>query len=127
MKVTPALTREIVTFGVVGAIGAGTAAAIYIGLVLVGFHYVAASLTAWVIGVFVGYALNRRFTFNSRTKVSRSLPRVVGIYILQQAIGLGGIAILVEAFGLGPIPAYFVMVPLGMAFSFVAMKTIGFR
>jgi putative flippase GtrA len=115
-----------VSFVLVGGLAAGSGAAIYAGLVMLGWHFVAASLTSFAATVPLGYALNRAFTFRSAERVSRSFPRVAAIYIAQQVIMLVGIGLLVD-FGLGPVVAYAAVLPFAVVFSYFAMKHFGFR
>lgn len=110
----------------VGLVGAGVNAGVYVVLTLWGWHYAAALVVAWAVSVLVGYGLNRTFTFRSEAKVSRSLPRVALIYLVQQGIAVGLIGLLVDGLGLDSILAYFLTVPFVVAFSFVAMKQWGF-
>ena len=124
---TPNWRTQLVAFVAVGGLGAAINAGIYAGLVLAGVHYAIASMIAWAISLGVGYTLNRQFAFRSKTKVSRSLPRVILVYVGQQALALTGIAVLTEIAGLDPIVAYVLMMPPAILFSFVAMRVFAFR
>ncbi len=118
---------QLATFIAVGGLGAAINAGIYAGLVVGGMHYAIASMVAWVISLAVGYTLNRRFAFRSTNKVSRSLPRVVLVYLCQQGLALGGIGLLTEVASVNPILAYVLMMPPAILFSFVAMRIFAFR
>jgi putative flippase GtrA len=119
--------KEVLLFGFIGVMGVAVNISVYYGLLQMGWHYTIASLPGWIAGVLAGYGLNRQFTFHSKTKVSRSLPRVVAIYLIQQGICVGGTALLVELAGLGSFVAYVLTIPPGIIFSFLAMRYFGFR
>lgn len=123
----PTIWSQLATFVVVGGFGAILNAGIYAALVVLGIHYAIASVVAWMAALAVGYILNRKFAFKSDVSVARSLPRVLLIYIFQQAIAIAGIAALTELGGVGPIYAYIMMMPPAILFSFVAMRTFAFK
>lgn len=119
--------RRFIIFGVVGLCGVGVNLAAYYALLLFGAPYLLASFLAWVAALLVGYVLNRTFTFRSRAAVSHSLPRVVLVYALQQAVMLGSMAGLVELAGISAGIAYLIVLPPCVALSFFALRDFAFR
>jgi putative flippase GtrA len=87
-------------FMAVGALNLVVTYAIYAGLVLLGCPYNLALALDYVVGVCIGYTLNRWWTFASRAASHRSLPRYVATYvaayllngILLNAVVLSGLA-----------------------------------
>ncbi|MFZ4071555.1 MAG: GtrA family protein [Caulobacterales bacterium] len=116
------MLKELVRFGVVGAIGVAINLGIYALGIYVGFHYLAAAMIAWMTAVLVGFVLNRLFTFKSNAPVHVALPRVVAVYAGQQALILAIIALLVEVFHADKFKSYLVALPPAVAFSFFAMR-----
>jgi len=91
--------RSIVTFIVMG----GITTVVHVIVGLIAFHFGGlsafnANLVAFSCGFFVSYFGHRSYTFRSRARVSRSMPRFLAIsgvsLVLNQAIVYGVVTVL---------------------------------
>lgn len=119
--------QRLASFGLVGAAGVLLNAGVYAGLVSAGVHYAIASVLGWALAVLFGFALNYRFTFNSNAKVSKSLPRVVGIYLAQLVVQLAAMGLLIDGLSLPKFTAWVITAAPIVAVSYVVLKRFGYR
>lgn len=102
-----------------GALNTGTTYLLYLAFLQLSSYQVAYS-SAFVLGIFISYALNAKFVFRAGIALS-SLIRFPVVYLAQYILGLGLVAILVEFAGVAswvaPIFAILVTVPFTFALS----------
>jgi putative flippase GtrA len=118
---------QLARFGAFGVLGAGTNFLVYWVGLHVGAHYVIASCAGWISGLLIVFVLNRRFNFRSGGSASRDLVRTFGVYSAQQAVVVAGLATGIEILRLDPLLAYFLVLPVALAVSFLGMKFFAMR
>lgn len=117
---------ELVRYGLVGLVNAGTYLGLYSLLVVLGVPYVLAAIVAFPVPVALGYWLHEHWTF------ARSEPTIrrLGIFLILQAcafgVGLGLLVLLVNGFGWNPIVARLVATPVGPLVAYVASRILIF-
>ncbi len=77
-----ALTGEIGRFLIVGALSTVVNYSVFYGLILLGIDYIPAAAGGFLIGVAVGYSLNKSWTFGVSAPSS---PKLVAFYWLSTA------------------------------------------
>ena len=83
-----AITRELLGYGVASAAALAADASVLLALVsLAGWHYLAASLVAFICGGVVAYVLSVRFVFKRHRM--RSRPWELGAFLALGAVGVG--------------------------------------
>jgi len=101
----------------------------FMALLAAGYHYAISGIGSWLCSVGVGFAMNRRFTF----QISGSSGRgrhfrlfIVGA-VLQLLLALAGYAALIGGLGLKPTLAFCINLLMTTAFSFAFMNLVTFR
>ncbi|HWI81799.1 GtrA family protein [Ramlibacter sp.] len=86
------LLRQSIRFGVVGAVNTGVGlAAIYGLMFFAGAAPAAANLAGYLLGMGVGFGLNRSWTFASGRPVADLLPRYVLVLALAYLANLAAV------------------------------------
>ncbi len=98
---TPRLPQQFLRFGLVGGLcyltGLGV---LYLGTDVAGWHYLASMCLALLIANFLGWALNRKWTFASRSpELLNELARYYGVNLSSHVVTLGLMALLVGFLG----------------------------
>ena len=99
----------------------------YVLLVFWGFHYLAASGVAWLLGVINSYYLNRKITFSSNAPIVGELTRHLIVYIMQLLIAWILLIILIEFAGFDYITSYLMNIIFVTIVSFIGLKYFAFR
>jgi putative flippase GtrA len=117
---------ELMRYGVVGLINAGTYLGMYSGLVLIGVPFVLAAVLAFPLPVALGYWLHEHWTFARGEPTARRL----GAFLLLQAMALGGslllLILLVDGLGLNAILARVITTPLLPLLAYLVSRTFVF-
>jgi len=110
-------------YSLVGAIGTATH---YVLLVLLvqaaAVNPVLASTVGAVAGAIVNYALNHRYTFDSRRRYHESLPRFMAIAAVGMAINAALLAALVNGLGVHYLAAQVVATLAVLGVTFLANR-----
>ena len=81
---------KIFRFILVGSVNTIAMYILYVGIIFIGLSYNIALTIDYVIGIIVGYMMNRYWTFAVNTSVMKSFPKYcvtyVGIYFINLAI-----------------------------------------
>jgi len=122
------MTR-LIRFGLTGALTTALSYVVFIGLIRLGTHYEAASAASWALGLVVGFAVNRRFTFGISGADRRK--RDFTLYglgsLLQLGLGLTGYALLIGRLRLDPTPAFILNTAVTATFNFLFLRFVTFR
>ncbi len=114
-------------FLISGLFNTGTTYLLYLGFLQI-YSYRIAYTCAFVLGVFISYALNAWFVFRSGVSI-KSLIRFPVAYLAQYVLGLVLVAILVEyadiSEWIAPLFAIIVTVPLTFGFSKIIVNVQG--
>ena len=125
---TPAMGR-LLRFVITGALTTATAYVVFIGLIAVGVYYLVANVFAWGLSLLVGFAVNRRFTFQIRGATDRT--RHFGLYVLgavlQLMLGSIGYWVLIGRFHLDPTPAFVLNLIVTSTFNYLFLSLVAFR
>lgn len=107
-----ATRRQLLSFGVVGAVSNAVTYALYLVVTSLGMGHKTAMTFVFATSVASTYALNRRWTFNHGGPVTQSAQRYVGIYALAYVGNLAALALLVD---IANLPHQLVMLALIVA------------
>ena len=123
------LVTHLRRFVVVGLISTGVAYLLFTGLLRLGVHYLLASAIAWAISLAVGFALNRRYTFDIRGPDGR--VRNLALYVMgalgQLALGSADYALMIGKLGIEATPAFIINTAIVATASFIFSKWVTFR
>jgi len=91
-------SRQFIVFCVIGSLATVLNYGIFWLLYHVNVQYIIASAGGYVAGVFVGFALNRRFTFKTKSEQTYSVEvtKYLLVYFMSLLLGLGLLSILVK-------------------------------
>jgi putative flippase GtrA len=119
---------SVVRFGLVGGFVTGVVYLVFIGLIQIGAHYLTAQAWSWLVGLALGYGLNRTFTFAVAKRVGLvELLLYLSCYLLQYALGAIGFWLWIDQLHFGPTLAFVCNVVITTIFSFVFMRGVVFR
>lgn len=124
----PEMTR-LIRFGVTGALTTALAYAVFVGLIGLGVFYETACVASWAAGLFVGFTVNRRFTFgvSGAPRRGRDALFYLAGALLQLALGLGGYALLFGRLHLDKSPAFVINTAIAATFNFLFQRFVTFR
>ncbi len=98
---TRALSRQFVTFALIGLVGTGGHYAVLIALVQSGIAGPTVATTAgFAVGAIINYALNYRFTFASDRPHGEALPRFLAVAATGAGINYLVVRAGIDSFGL---------------------------
>jgi putative flippase GtrA len=117
---------ELVRYGIVGVVNAGSYLALYTVLVLVGVPYLLAAVVAFPLPVALGYWLHERWTFASNAPTVRRLGMFLVLQIFAFGVGLGLLVLFVSGLGWNPILARVIAMPIGPLATYVASRWLIF-
>ena len=122
------MSPRVLRFLMVGGVTTAMNYVLLAGLVHAGLHHLAAATVGWAAGLIVSFVLNKRFTFEVRSRADlREVGSFVGGYLLQLLLGLSVYAVLIDGLRL-PLPAAFLInLVVVAAFSFLFMRRAVFR
>ncbi len=122
------MTR-LIRFGLTGALTTAFSYGVFIGLIHLGLYYEIASVASWALGLCVGFALNRRFTFgiSGADRRTRDFSFYVLGSLLQLGLGLGGYALLIGRLRLDATPAFILNTAVTATFNFLFLRFVTFR
>ena len=125
----PVSTRaSLLRFVLVGSLTTGLNLAIFVLLIRLGLHYLAASTVGWAAGLLTSFLLNKNYTFAvPGGATSGEAARFLGTSLSQLLLGAAGYVALIDGLRLAPVPAFFVNLVLVSLFSFTCMKLFVFR
>jgi len=90
------LFKVFIKFCIVGGIATVFNYALFFFLFQNGLHYLVASGSGYILGVFIGFLLNKYFTFQSKsTKYHVELSKYFLVYAISLILGLGLLKMLV--------------------------------
>lgn len=120
---------RLIRFGLTGALTTALSYIGFIGLIRLGVYYEAASVVSWGLGLFVGFTINRRFTFgiSGADRRRRDFSLYLVGSLLQLGIGLTGYALLIGRLGLDATPAFILNTAVTASFNFVFLRFVTFR
>jgi putative flippase GtrA len=120
---------RLIRFGLTGALTTALSYIGFIGLIRLGVYYEAASVVSWGLGLFVGFTINRRFTFgiSGADRRRRDFSLYLVGSLLQLGIGLTGYALLIGRLGLDATPAFILNTAVTASFNFLFLRFVTFR
>jgi putative flippase GtrA len=119
-------TKELMRYGIVGALNAATYLALYTALVLVGVPYVVAAIVGFPLPVALGYWLHERWTFARNEPTLRRLGSFLMLQILAFGGGLLLLVLLVSGLGVNPIVARVIATPISPLLVYVVGRALIF-
>ena len=100
----------------------------YILLHFLSVHYLIASASGFIAGVFAGYHLNRIWTFQAHDKRRhRDIVKYYSVYIASLSLSLLFLKITVSVFGIDPYIANIFAIGLTTCTNFLGLKFVVFR
>ena len=115
-------------FLMVGGLTTGLNFLLFVGLTHLGLHHLVAATVGWAAGLAVSFVLNKRFTFEVRTRAdAREVGAFIGGYLLQLGLGLAVYWVLIDGLGLRPSAAFLLNLVVVAVFSFAFMRQAVFR
>ena len=112
-------------------VGGGVTAAVYLAfrlLLRAGLDPVPASALCWLMGLGLGYVLNKRITFELRRDASvAEVATFLAGYGLQLVIGMAGYALLMKRWHVDATVSFMLVTGVTAAFSFLFMRFVVFR
>jgi putative flippase GtrA len=121
--------NRLLRFGLTGLLTTAIAYAVMAGLTHLGVFYLVAATASWAASLCIGFAINRRFTFQIRG--AEQSKRDFGFYalgaVLQLLLGWAGYAVLMGELRLGVTPAFAINLIFTASFSFLFMRFVTFR
>jgi putative flippase GtrA len=118
--------HELVRYGIVGLVNAGSYLALYSVLVLLGVPYLLAAVVAFPLPVALGYWLHERWTFATNALTVRRLGMFLVLQIFAFGAGLGLLVLFVSGLGWNPILARVIATPIGPLATYVASRWLIF-
>jgi putative flippase GtrA len=122
------MTR-LIRFGLTGALTTALSYVVFVSLIRLRMYYEAASAASWAIGLVVGFAANRRFTFgiSGADRRKRDFTLYILGSLLQLGLGLAGYALLIGRLRLDPTPAFILNTSVTATFNFLFLRFVTFR
>ena len=122
------MTR-LIRFALTGALTTVLSYVGFIGLIRLGAYYELASVVSWALGLVLGFAVNRRFTFgiSGADRRTRDLSLYIVGSLLQLGLGLAGYALLIGRLGLAATPAFVLNTAVTASFNFLFLRFVTFR
>lgn len=119
--------NRLLRFGVSGGFVTVVSYILYILSIIMGIHYLIASIIGWFGGIFVSYFINKSFTFSDKRK---SNPKHIAFffsgYIIQLFIGIISLSFFVELLNINENIAFFFTLALTTSFSYLFMNKFVF-
>ena len=122
------MTR-LIRFGLAGGLTTAVSYAVFVGLIRLGTYYEVASAASWALGLLVGFAVNRRFTFgiSGADLRKRDLMYYLVGSLLQLGLGLAGYALLIGRLRLDPTKAFVLNTAVTATFNYLFQRFVTFR
>jgi putative flippase GtrA len=122
------MTR-LIRFALTGALTTVLSYVGFIGLIRLGAYYELASVVSWALGLVLGFAVNRRFTFgiSGADRRTRDLSLYIVGSLLQLGLGMAGYALLIGRLGLAATPAFVLNTAVTASFNFLFLRFVTFR
>lgn len=111
--------RRFITFLLVGGVNTLVGYGIFAALILLGLPTSLAVIVGTVLGVLFNFASTGSIVFKSRS--GRGLPRFIGVYVAQTALGIIGLRLLEEV-GVPTLIAGAIMLPPLAVFTYFALR-----
>lgn len=71
---------RLIRFGLVGGVNTVVTYGVYAGIILLGVHYNSALACEYVVGIILGYFLNRIWTFSDRVHLEHPFKKYLATY-----------------------------------------------
>jgi putative flippase GtrA len=114
--------HQFAKFAVVGLTNTGVSFAFYAPLVLLGVHYLSASVLAFGLGTLNSYTLNRTWTFRAGAFSTGGLARYLCVQGAALGLNAALLVLLVEALHVDRLVAQAVALPIVSASTFTATR-----
>jgi putative flippase GtrA len=119
--------RRFLRFVVAGTLNTGLGYLLYVLCVRWGMDYRPALAVEYAVCTFVGYALNRFWTFSDASGARYTLPKYVMTYALVFVLNSLLLMLLVETGLLGPVLGQLLVIAVIVLTSFLMQRHVVFR
>jgi len=121
------ISVQFIKFAIIGASNTIIGYGMYYILLYLKFHYLAALVISFLLGLINSYFWNKYWVFTSEHHFKRELPRFVVVYALTLALNAALLPVFVEILKIDPrIAQLFFLLFLPML-TFLGLKYWGFR
>ena len=121
------LGASFARFSSVGLVVAAFNYVVFLAFLTLGLHYLKALLLAWILSVALGFALNRRLTFEVAGKASSGeVAGYVAASLFQLVLALVGFVALIDGLSIPAIVAYPINLAVVTACNFSVMRIFVF-
>lgn len=122
------ITQQFLKFIVIGGVSTIINYIVFYALYEFGsINYVISSAAGFIIGVFVGYGFNKRWTFGVKERTKQYVYKYYVVYTISLLLGLGFLKLLVVVLGLVPQIANVLTIGLTTCTNFMGTKFWVFR
>jgi putative flippase GtrA len=120
---------RLLRFGLTGLLTTAIGYVVMAGLMRLGVYYVIPAASSWGASLSIGFAINRRFTFQIRG--AEQSKRDFGFYalgaVLQLLLGMAVYSVVIGRWRLPITPAFAINLIFTASFSFLFMRFVTFR
>jgi putative flippase GtrA len=120
-------SKQFAKFAVIGCINTVISYGTYYMLLHFGIHYMPAVITSFCAAVFVGYYLNKFWTFRSNRNIKSELPKYMAVYVSSLMINLMLLPVFVEIFHIDPKIAQLFFLFFMPIYTFTGLKYWSFK
>jgi len=122
--------RQFIRFCIVGVFGGAFTYAVFVILFkFFKFHYIPASATGFILGVFFVFFLNKNFTFRvyEKRQIKSMMIKYYGVNLFSLVLGMIALAIFVEIFLISPYISNIFILGITTLSNFFGSKFIVFK
>lgn len=120
--------RQFVRFCMVGLASATLTYLVYIVFLnFLRINYLISATLGVIFGVFFGFWFNRSLTFDSKKRVTITIPKYFLVYAISWAFNMITLRFLVETKKFNPIIANLLIIPLIALINFFGIKIFAFQ
>jgi putative flippase GtrA len=101
--------------------------AFLLALLVFHFHYITSSIFAFICGIFIGYPLNKRWTFDKGHHKNSHFLQYLTVYLTSLLICIICLRFAVDEIGIIPEVAYILTIGISTCTNFVGTKFLVFR
>ena len=122
------LTKQFVKFCLIG-IGNSIVnySVFFILLFFIGINYLISSGTGYISGTFLGYFLNRKYTFHSREEHKKTIPLYYLVYFFSLVFTIFSMKFLVDYIGISPYVSKVGVIGMTTLINFIGTKLVAFK